>query len=111
MNKPWRSIPILLALGPISCALALLALGGSIALAKGPIGGDGAAPMRSYVLTASGAWGSAQDNAVRRSGGTVLYSHASAGVATVQSSDPDFLRKSMKGGAGFGLSGEDMVVQ
>jgi subtilisin family serine protease len=51
-----------------------------------------------FVLTAS-TWGAAQEQAVANAGGSVLFSHAGAGVAVVQSSARDFLAKIRKAGA------------
>lgn len=56
------------------------ALGASTALAKG------------YVIDAS-QWGSAQEEAVRAAGGAVVYAHAGAGLAVVESDAADFAQR------------------
>jgi subtilisin family serine protease len=71
--------------------------------------GSAYAQAQSYVVTAA-TWGPAQDQAVANAGGTVVFSHAGAGVATVTSSAPDFLQKVRKG---KGITGAelDRIVQ
>ena len=51
-----------------------------------------------YVLTASG-WGKLQAAHVAAAGGTVRFAHAGAGVAVVESSNPQFLSQVLAGGA------------
>ena len=62
-----------------------------------------------YVLHAN-AWGSNQDAAVAKAGGTVTFSHDGAGVAIVESGNPDFLAAALAGGAIAG-GARDMVVE
>ena len=51
-----------------------------------------------YVLTASG-WGKLQAAHVAAAGGKVRFAHAGAGVAVVESSNPQFLSQVLAGGA------------
>ena len=62
-----------------------------------------------YVLNAN-QWGSSQNAAVARAGGTVTFSHSGAGVAVVESGNPNFLSVAMAGGAIQG-GALDRVVQ
>jgi subtilisin family serine protease len=62
-----------------------------------------------YVLTASN-WGSKQTAAVEAAGGTVVFSHGSAGIGIVTSSAPDFLARVQASNA-FQTAAEDMMVQ
>ena len=68
-----------------------------------------AAPnTKSYVLTAS-SWGPTQDAVVAKAGGTITYKHSGAGIATVESSNKNFLKDVKASG---GINGaEDQVVQ
>lgn len=63
----------------------------------------------SYVLTAPN-WGSKQAAAVQAAGGTVVYSHGSAGIAVVTSNAPDFLARVQADNA-FQTAAEDIMVQ
>jgi subtilisin family serine protease len=54
-----------------------------------------------YVLTASN-WGKLQAAHVAAAGGTVRFAHAGAGVAVVESSNPQFLSQVLAGGAIIG---------
>jgi subtilisin family serine protease len=83
---------------------------GSRALAQANLADDGTGPVKHYVLMAAGAWKTAQDEAIRRTGGTVDFSHAASGLGSATSSDPGFLKRVMKGGA-FAKGAEDMMVQ
>jgi subtilisin family serine protease len=58
----------------------------------------GGAQAGQYVLQAS-KWGASQANAVARAGGTVTYSNGDAGIAVVQSDNPNFLATALSGGA------------
>jgi subtilisin family serine protease len=51
-----------------------------------------------YVLTAS-SWGKLQASHVAAAGGKVRFAHAGAGVAVVESSNPQFLSQVLAGGA------------
>ncbi|HQR72766.1 MAG TPA: S8 family serine peptidase [Burkholderiaceae bacterium] len=51
-----------------------------------------------YVLMAS-KWGQAQANAVTAAGGTVRFSHNASGLAVAKSTNPDFLKAALAGGA------------
>lgn len=62
-----------------------------------------------YFLTA-GSWGKKQNAAVAAAGGTVLWSHAKTGFASVSSDDPDFLA-ALDGSKAFQSATEDMMIQ
>ena len=62
-----------------------------------------------YVLTAS-KWGNKQNAAVAAAGGTVNWSHAKAGIASVSSDNADFLA-AVSGDNAFKSAAEDMMVQ
>ena len=62
-----------------------------------------------FVLTASH-WGKKQNSAVAAAGGTVNWSHAKAGIASVSSDDADFLA-TVGGDNSFKSAAEDMMVQ
>lgn len=62
-----------------------------------------------YVLSA-GKWNARQARAVRRAGGTVVWSHRGAGIGVVTSSDPDFLEDAMATRA-FRTGARDRVVE
>ena len=62
-----------------------------------------------FVLTASH-WGKKQDAAVAAAGGTVVWSHGKAGIASVSSDDPDFLAR-VSSNKAFKTAAEDMMVQ
>lgn len=62
-----------------------------------------------FVLTAPH-WGKKQDAAVAAAGGTVIWSHAKAGIASISSDNADFLA-SVSGNNAFQSAGEDMMVQ
>jgi subtilisin family serine protease len=51
-----------------------------------------------YMLVAD-KWGPRQTKAVEEAGGTVVFSHAKTGIATVSSDAPDFLESAMATGA------------
>jgi len=103
MNKRW----FILVLAISSVAFALLATSSLDALAQGQANADG---TTSYVLTASGTWGAAQNLAVRNARGFVQFSHTNSGIGIATSSDPGFLKKLLKSGA-FSGGAEDMMVQ
>jgi subtilisin family serine protease len=67
------------------------------------------AQAATYVLQAP-AWGAKQNAAVSKAGGTVQFSHDGAGVAVVESANPNFLASALAGGAITG-GAQDMVVQ
>lgn len=58
----------------------------------------GAAAQQTYVAQ-SAQWGAAQEAAVKAAGGVVRMAHAGAGVAVIESSNPDFLAQ-LGGAAG-----------
>lgn len=62
-----------------------------------------------YVLTASN-WGKKQNAAVAAAGGTILWSHKKAGIASVSSENPDFLAL-VSGDRAIKSAAEDMVIQ
>ena len=62
-----------------------------------------------YVLTAPH-WGKKQEAAVAAAGGTVNWSHAKAGIASISSDNADFLA-AVSGNNAFQSAGEDMMVQ
>jgi len=62
-----------------------------------------------YVLSAP-KWGASQEAAVAKAGGTVKFSHDGAGMAVVQSDNPNFLA-SVKAGGAVTSGAQDMVVQ
>jgi subtilisin family serine protease len=68
-----------------------------------------AAMAADFVLTA-GNWGKAQDAVVAAAGGTVVWSHKRAGIASVTSDDPDFLARVSVDDT-FSSAAEDMMVQ
>jgi len=68
-----------------------------------------AASAADYFLTA-GSWGNKQDAAVAAAGGTILWSHAKTGFASVSSDNPDFLA-SVEASKAFKTATEDMMVQ
>jgi subtilisin family serine protease len=67
------------------------------------------AQAATYVLHAP-AWGAKQNAAVAKAGGTVTFSHDGAGVAIVESDNPNFLGLALSGGAISG-GAYDMVVE
>jgi len=68
-----------------------------------------AASAADFVLTAPH-WGKKQEAAVAAAGGTVNWSHAKAGIASVSSDDADFLA-AVSGDNTFKSAAEDMMVQ
>jgi lantibiotic leader peptide-processing serine protease len=62
-----------------------------------------------YVLQAS-KWGASQAAAVASAGGTVKFSNDKAGIAVVDSSNPNFLASALRGGA-ITSGAADMMVQ
>jgi len=62
-----------------------------------------------FVLTAPH-WGKKQEAAVAAAGGTVNWSHAKAGIASVSSDNADFLAAA-SGNKAFTIAAEDMMVQ
>jgi len=62
-----------------------------------------------FVLTAPH-WGKKQNAAVAAAGGTVTWSHAKAGIASVSSDNADFLA-AVSGDNTFKSAAEDMMVQ
>jgi subtilisin family serine protease len=62
-----------------------------------------------FVLTAP-QWGKKQDRAVAAAGGTILWSHAGTGLASVSSDNPDFLA-SVEASKAFRSMAEDMMIQ
>ena len=62
-----------------------------------------------YVLQAP-KWGAAQQAAVAKAGGTVKFAHDGAGMAVVQSDNPNFLA-AVKAGGAVTSGALDMVVQ
>ena len=62
-----------------------------------------------FVLTASH-WGNKQDAAVAAAGGTLIWSHGKAGIASVTSDDPDFLAR-VSANKAFKSAAEDTMVQ
>jgi len=62
-----------------------------------------------FVLTAPH-WGKKQNAAVAAAGGTVNWSHAKAGIASVSSDNADFLA-TVSGDSTFKSAAEDMMVQ
>lgn len=62
-----------------------------------------------FVLTAHH-WGRAQEAAVAAAGGTIVWSHSGAGIASVTSENPDFLAR-VSGNRAFTSAAEDMMVQ
>jgi len=62
-----------------------------------------------YFLTA-GSWGKKQDAAVAAAGGTIMWSHAKTGFASVSSDNPDFLA-ALDGSKAFQSATEDMMIQ
>jgi subtilisin family serine protease len=68
-----------------------------------------AATAADFVLT-SPHWGKKQNAAVAAAGGTVTWSHAKAGIASVSSDDADFLA-AVSGDNTFKSAAEDMMVQ
>ena len=71
--------------------------------------GAGLASADEYVLTAA-KWGSAQTAAVTAAGGTVVWSHAEAGIGVARSSDQAFQNRVLATRA-FQYAGKDMMVQ
>jgi subtilisin family serine protease len=67
------------------------------------------AQAATFVLHAP-AWGAKQDAAVAKAGGTVRFSHDGAGVAVVESANPNFLKAALTGGAITG-GAQDIEVQ
>ena len=61
-----------------------------------------------YVITTTGTWGTAQDGAVLKAGGTVEYSNKGSGIAVARSSSTTFL--SAIRAAGYNAAA-DMTVQ
>jgi len=68
-----------------------------------------AAMAADFFLTAS-KWGKTQDAAVAAAGGTVVWSHRKAGMASVTSDNPDFLAL-VSADKAFKSSAEDIMVQ
>lgn len=68
-----------------------------------------AASAADFVLTAHH-WGKAQDRAVAAAGGTVIWKHGKAGIASVSSDNPDFLAR-VSGDRSFISAAEDMMVE
>jgi len=62
-----------------------------------------------FVLTAPH-WGKKQNAAVAAAGGTINWSHAKAGIASVSSENEDFLA-AVSGDSAFKSAAEDMIVQ
>ena len=62
-----------------------------------------------YVLQAS-KWGASQEAAVAKAGGTVKFSNDKAGLAVVESDNPNFLASAVAGGA-VTSGAADMMVQ
>jgi len=62
-----------------------------------------------FVLTAPH-WGKKQNAAVAAAGGTVVWSHGKAGIASVSSDNADFLA-AVSGDSAFKSAAEDMMVQ
>jgi subtilisin family serine protease len=62
-----------------------------------------------FVLTAPN-WGKKQNAAVAAAGGTVNWSHAKAGIASVSSDNADFLA-AVSGNSAFQSAAEDIMVQ
>ena len=58
----------------------------------------------------AGKWKANQDNAVRKAGGEVTFSHEKSGIGIVSSSDPDFLSNALASGA-FSDGALDETVQ
>ena len=117
MHKNWRFIPGLKALTVTLTACAALALNHQVLLAQQQERNPNTTPQQEqdsnttiYVVDAGGAWGAAQDAAVTAAGGTILFKHGPAGLATVSSSDPVFMPKVLKSGA-LSKVAEDVVVQ
>ena len=67
-----------------------------------------AAP-KDFVLTAKGALGQAQADAVQKAGGSIYYSHAGTGLVMARSEAADFATKVLASGA-FSEALADMVV-
>lgn len=62
-----------------------------------------------YVVTAA-RWSSAQQKAVIDAGGTIVFAHDGAGVAVVQSRQPDFLKRVRRASA-IAAAERDTIVQ
>jgi subtilisin family serine protease len=80
-----------------------IALGSPVALAQQSGGSQ-------FVFMTDGAWGAAQDDAIRSAGGVVDFSHAGSGIGVASSARTGFLSRAMKSGA-FSRGAKDLMVQ
>ena len=67
-----------------------------------------AAQDTDYIVTAAG-WGAAQAAAVSNAGGSVVFSHAGAGVAVVRSSAANFWARLLSSGVVSAVAADQVV--
>ncbi len=83
---------------------------GTILVAVGLFAAVGSVEAKDFVLTARGALGQGQVQAVQAAGGSVYYSHTGTGLVMARSDSPTFAQDVQASGA-FSQVLEDMVVQ